>query len=162
MNLIVNVDNNWAIGCSGELLVTLKGDMEYFKKMTTGKVIILGLETLKTFPFGKPLENRINIVMTTNKDLTIENAILVNSVEALLEELKKYNQKDVFVVGGESIYTQLLPYVDKAYVTKCNIECAADKFLPNLDLLPEWKRIETSELYEENGITYSFNLYIRT
>jgi dihydrofolate reductase len=162
MNLIVNVDKNWAIGNNGELLVTLKGDMQYFKQMTTGKVIVLGKETLKTFPSGKPLKNRTNIVMTTDRTLSIENAIIANSIEALLEELKKYNPEDVFVVGGESVYKQLLPYVDKAYITKCATENPADKFLPNLDLLPEWKLAETSEVHEENDVTYSFNLYVKT
>ena len=162
MNLIVNVDKNWAIGNNGELLVTLKGDMQYFKQMTTGKVIILGRETLKTFPLGEPLKDRINIVMTTDKIFTTENAIIVHSTKALLEELKKYKPEDVFVAGGGSIYKQLLSYVDKAYITKCDKAYPADTFFPNLDLLPEWKLVETSEAYQENDVTYSFNLYIRT
>lgn len=161
MNLIVAVDKNWAIGNDGELLEIIEGDMQNFKKTTTGKIIIVGRETLKTFPNGSPLKNRTNIILTKDKNFKIANGIIVNSVDELLEKIKAFNLEDIYVVGGASVYQQLLPYVNTAYVTKFYKEHPADKYLPNLDLMPEWKLSETSEIYKENDIEYTFNIYKR-
>lgn len=161
MNLIVAVDQNWAIGNNGELLETIKGDLEYFKSKTIGKTIILGRETLKTFPKASPLKDRINIVLTKDTSLIIQNGIIVNSIEELLQETKKFNTEDIYVVGGASVYTQLLPYVSRAYVTKFNKEHPADKYFPNLDLSKSWILTQTSEILTENAVDYTFNIYDR-
>lgn len=161
MNLLVAVDKNWAIGNNGKLLEHIKGDLINFKNKTTGKVIVVGRETLGTFPSGKPLANRINIVLSRDLNFNIEDGIAAHSIEELLELIKDYSIEDVFVVGGSSIYQQLLPYVNTAYVTKFSNEHTADRYFPNLDNMLEWVHESSSELFEENGIKYSFNVYKR-
>ena len=110
MNLIVAVDNNWAIGNKNKLLVSIPNDMKHFREETTGKVVVLGRKTLETFPQGQPLKNRTNIILSRNAKHEVKGAITVHSVEELLEELKKYDDGDVYVIGGDSVYKQLLPY----------------------------------------------------
>lgn len=104
MNLIVAVDENWAIGNKNELLISIPADHKFFRQETTGKVVILGRKTLETFPQGLPLKNRINIIMSTNKDYRVKDALVVHDLESLLEEIRKYDSKDVYVVG-ERAYT---------------------------------------------------------
>jgi dihydrofolate reductase len=162
MNLIVAVDINWAIGNNGELLEVLSGDMKHFKSTTTGKTIVLGRETLKTFPGGNPLKNRTNIILTRARDFNPPNGIIVNSIDELLEKLKDFNSEEIYVVGGASVYEQLLPHVSTAYITKFHNEHTADKYLTNLDLSPEWELAETSEVYKEKDVKYTFNVYKRT
>ena len=118
MNIIVAVDKNWAIGKDNKLLVAIPADMKMFRQETTGKVIVLGRKTLETFPGGLPLKNRTNIILTTNKDFKAKDATVVHSIEELLEEIKKYPSDQVYCVGGDSVYKQLLPYCDTAHVTK--------------------------------------------
>lgn len=161
MNLIVAIDKNWAIGNNGNLLEVLKGDMINFKNTTTDKIIVLGRATLTTFPGGKPLKNRTNIILTKNKDLKAEESIICHSIEELLKTLEPLNSEDVFIVGGASVYEQLLLYVDTAYITKFDKSHNADTYFPNLDLLPEWNLVETSEIFMENDIQYTFNIYKR-
>ena len=112
MNIIVAVDKNWAIGKDNKLLVAIPADMKMFRQETTGKVIVLGRKTLETFPGGLPLKNRTNIILTTNKDFKVKDATVVHSIEELLEEIKKYPSDQVYCVGGDSVYKQLLPYCD--------------------------------------------------
>ena len=109
MNLIVNVDSNWAIGYRGKLLVSIPEDMKFFRSETTGKVVVLGRKTLDTFPGGQPLKNRTNIILTRNPNYQVKGAIICHSVEEVLEELKKYNSEDVYIIGGDSIYKEFLP-----------------------------------------------------
>lgn len=161
MNLIVAVDKNWAIGNNGQLLEHLKGDMINFKNKTTGNIIVVGRETVSTFPGGKPLINRTNIILTRNKAFNLDGGIIAHSTEELLEILKDYNTDDVFVVGGSSVYEQLLPYVKVAYITKFHKEHTADRYFPNLDLISEWTLKSSSEVFHENGVDYSFHTYKR-
>ena len=112
MNLIVAVDKNWAIGKSNKLLVSIPADMKFFRETTMGNVVVMGRKTLESFPGGQPLKKRTNIVLTKDKNYKVKDAIVVNSIEELLEELKKYNSESIYVIGGESIYRQLLPYCD--------------------------------------------------
>lgn len=111
MKLIAAADKNWAIGKDGELLVRISEDMKNFSAMTTGNVIVMGRKTLESFPGGKPLPNRVNIVLTHKKDYNGKGAIVVHSEEELWEELSKYDTESIFVTGGESIYHMLLPYL---------------------------------------------------
>lgn len=161
MNLIVAVDENWAIGNKNELLISIPADHKFFRQETTGKVVVLGRKTLETFPQGLPLKNRTNIIMSTNKAYQVKDAVVVHDVEELLEELKKYNTEDVYIVGGESVYRQLLPYCDVAHVTKIDHAYAADAYFPNLDEMPEWQITADSEEQTYFDITYHFLKYER-
>ena len=110
MNIIVAADKNWAIGKNNKLLVSIPQDMKFFRETTTGKVVVMGRKTLESFPGGQPLKKRVNIVLTSDKNYHVNGADIVHSIDALLEELKKYPAEDIYVIGGESIYRQLLPY----------------------------------------------------
>lgn len=159
MNLIVAVDKNWAIGCNNELLVSIPADMKFFRQTTTGKVVVMGRKTLESFPNGMPLKNRTNIVLTTSQNYKAEGAVIVHSMEELLEELKKYNSEDIYVIGGDSIYRQMLPYCDLAHVTKIDHAYQADAFFPNLDEKPQWQIIDDSEEQTYFDLEYQFLLY---
>ena len=161
MNLIVAVDENWAIGNKNELLISIPADHKFFRQETTGKVVVLGRKTLETFPQGLPLKNRTNIIMSTNKAYQVKDAVVVHDVEELLEELKKYDTEDVYIVGGESVYRQLLPYCDVAHVTKIDHAYAADAYFPNLDEMPEWQITADREEQTYFDITYHFLKYER-
>lgn len=161
MNMIVAVDKNWAIGNQGELLVRIPNDHKHFREETTGKVVVLGRKTLETFPQGLPLKNRTNIILSANPDFKVKDAVVVHSLEELSEELKKYDSEDVYVIGGDSIYRQLLPYCGVAHVTKIDHEYQADAYFPNLDELAEWKITADSEEQTYFDITYQFVKYER-
>lgn len=101
MNLIVAVDKNWAIGCGNRLLVSIPADMKFFRETTMGKVVVMGRKTLESFPAGQPLKNRTNIVITKDKNYKVKDAVVVTSVEEALEELKKYGEEEIYVIGGK-------------------------------------------------------------
>ena len=132
MNAIVAVDGNWGIGCKGKLLIHLPGDLKFFQKMTTGKTIVMGRETLKSLPGGKPLKDRRNIVLTRNEKLDVECEIC-HSIDEVKALLKEKNRDEVFICGGESVYKQILELCNKIYVTKINQIFEADTYFPNLD-----------------------------
>lgn len=159
MNLIVAVDENWAIGNKNELLISIPADHKFFRQETTGKVVILGRKTLETFPQGLPLKNRTNIIMSTNKDYRVKDAVVVHDLEELFSRIEKYDTKDVYVVGGESVYRLLLPYCDTAHVTKIDHAYEADAYFPDLDAMPEWKITADSEEQTYFDITYHFLKY---
>lgn len=161
MNLIVAVDENWAIGNKNELLISIPADHKFFRQETTGKVVVLGRKTLETFPQGLPLKNRTNIIMSTNRNYQVKDAVVVHDLEELLAELSKYADQDVYVVGGESIYRLLLPYCDTAHVTKIDHAYEADAYFPNLDEMPEWRITADSEEQTYFDITYHFLKYER-
>lgn len=161
MNLIVAVDENWAIGNKNELLISIPADHKFFRQETTGKVVILGRKTLETFPQGLPLKNRTNIIMSTNKDYRVKDAVVVHDLDELLSQIKKYDTEDVYVVGGESVYRLLLPYCDTAHVTKIDHTYEADAYFPDLDAMPEWKITADSEEQTYFDITYHFLKYER-
>lgn len=145
MNLIVNVDKNWAIGKDNKLLVRIPADMKFFRETTTGKVVVMGRKTLESFPNGMPLKNRTNIVLTSNRAYKVKGAICVHSKEELCEELKKYDSEDIYIIGGESVYRMFLDQCDVAHVTKVDYAYQADAYFPNLDERPEWKITADSE-----------------
>lgn len=161
MNIIVAVDNNWAIGNKNELLVSIPNDHKRFREETTGKVVVLGRKTLATFPQGLPLKNRTNIILSRDKSYKVKDALVVHSVEELLEEVKKYNDEDVYVIGGDSIYHQLLPYCDVAHVTKIDHEYEADTYFPNLDKDDNWEITADSDELTYFDIAYQFIKYER-
>lgn len=161
MNLIVAVDKNWAIGKNNKLLVSIPQDMKFFRETTKGKIVAMGRKTLESFPGGQPLKNRVNVVLTTDKSYKVNDAVIVHSVEAMIEELKKYPAEDIFVIGGESIYRQLLPYCDTAYITKIEHGYDADTYFPNLDEDPEWKMTKISDEQTYFDLEYVFTIYER-
>ena len=171
MNLIVNVDKNWAIGYGGKLLVSIPEDMKFFRSETTGKVVVLGRKTLATFPGGQPLKNRTNIILTRNPEFTAKGAVVCHSVEETLEELKKYPSEDVYIIGGDTIYRQFLPYCDTAHVTRPYCDTAhvtrmehaydADAWFPNLDEDPEWELTGQSEEKTYFDLEFTFCRYER-
>lgn len=159
MNLIAAVDKNWAIGCKNKLLVSIPADMKFFRETTTGKVVVMGRKTLESFPNGMPLKKRTNIVLTHDKTYKVPDAILVHSMEELHEELKKYPSEDIYVLGGETIYKQLLEECDVAHITKIDYEFEADAYFPNLDELPDWKITQDSEEQTYFDLEYYFYKY---
>lgn len=161
MNLIVAVDENWGIGNKNELLVRIPADMKFFRQETTGKVVVLGRKTLETFPQGLPLKNRTNIILSSNPAYQVKDAVVVHSVDELLEELKKYNEEDVYIIGGESVYKQLLPYCKVAHVTKIDHAYEADAHFPNLDEDEAWEITADSDEQTYFDITYHFLKYER-
>ena len=161
MNIIVAVDKNWAIGCNNKLLVSIPSDMKFFRETTTGNVVVMGRKTLESFPNGLPLAKRTNIVLTRYQDYKVKGAILVNSEEELLEELKKYEEDDIFVIGGVSVYEMMLPYCNTVYVTKIDFAYQADTYFPNLDEMPEWEMTEESEEQTCFDIEFAFTKYER-
>lgn len=162
MNLIVCADRNWAIGNNNKLLVSIPKDMKSFREMTTGKVIILGRKTLATFPGGRPLDSRTNIILSTDKKYKVDGAVVVNSIDELLKEISKYNSDDVYVCGGESVYRQLIPYCDVAHVTRIDHAYDADTYFPNLDDSDEWEIEVESDEEVYFDVTYTFVKYRRT
>lgn len=161
MNLIAAVDKNWAIGCKNKLLVSIPADMKFFRETTIGKVVVMGRKTLESFPNGMPLKKRTNIVLTHDKAYKVPDAILVHSMEELHEELKKYPSEDIYVIGGETIYKQLLDECDVAHITKIDYEFEADAYFPNLDELPDWKITQDSEEQTYFDLEYYFYKYER-
>ena len=161
MNLIAAVDENWAIGNKDDLLVRIPADHKAFRQETTGKIVVLGRKTIETFPQGLPLKNRTNIILSTNKNYQVKDALVVHGLEELVACLKDYDTKDVYVIGGESVYRQLLPYCDTAHITKIDHAYEADAYFPNLDKLPEWEITADSEEQTYFDITYHFLKYER-
>ena len=161
MNMIVAVDENWAIGCRGDLLVRIPADHKMFRQETLGKVVVLGRKTMDTFPGGLPLAGRTNIVLTRNPDYRVKDAVVVHSVEELLEELKKYADESIYVIGGESVYRMMLPYCDTALVTKIDRVFQADTYFPNLDEMDEWVMTEEGEEQTCFDLEYYFTVYER-
>ena len=161
MNLIVAVDRNWAIGCKGNLLVRIPADHKNFRELTTGRVVVLGRKTLETFPQGLPLKNRQNIIMSRDPDYQVKDAIIVHSIDELMETLKEYDTKDVFIIGGDSIYSQLIGYCDTAIVTFIDHVYEADAYFPNLDADPQWELKSESEEMNYFDLEYTFRRYER-
>lgn len=161
MNAIVAVDQNWAIGMNQDLLVSIPTDKKMFRQETTGKVIVMGRKTLESFPGGRPLPNRTNIVLSTKPDYDPADVIVCRSIEELLEELKKYPDDSIYIVGGGSVYKQMLPYVDTVHVTKIEHAYQADTWFPNLDEDPEWEITADSDEMTYFDLEYRFLKYER-
>ena len=159
MNLIAAVDQNWAIGKNNQLLVRIPLDQKFFRETTTGKVVVMGRKTLESFPNGMPLKNRTNIVLTHNPNYKVKDAIVVHSMEALHEELKKYKSEDIYIIGGEKIYEQLVDECDVAHITKINFAYDADAYFPNLDEKPEWVITGDSEEQTYFDLEFQFLMY---
>ncbi len=168
MNLVVAVDKNWAIGYKGDLLAHVRADLKEFSRLTTGHAVVLGSKTLSTFPGGKVLKNRTNIVLSSRTEYNPEGAIMARSMDELKKILENYDTDDVFVIGGASVYKELLPLVDVCYVTKFDKAFEADAYFPNLDDSGEWElvykgreQISDPEKDTETGLKFFFTKYRR-
>ena len=161
MNLIVAVDKNWGIGKNNKLLVSIPSDMKFFRSETNGKVVVMGRKTLESFPNGMPLKNRTNIVLTRDQNYHVKDTIVVHDIPELLEELKKYPDDQIYVIGGGKVYEELLPYCNVAHVTKIDFAFEADTFFPNLDQMEEWEITATSDEQTYFDLEYSFVKYER-
>ena len=158
MELIVAVYDDWGIGCEGTQPVALSADRKFFRETTRGAMVIVGRKTLADFPGGKPLPGRVNVVLTRGSN-EIEDVIVCHSPEEAVKEAQKAQR--AMVIGGGSIYRQMLPYCDTAYVTKVHCAPKSDTFFPNLDEDPRWTMAEVLQSGEENGIAYEMCLYRR-
>lgn len=157
MNLIVAVDQNWAIGKGGDQLVYISEDLKRFKALTTGHPVILGRKTLATFPGGRPLKGRRNLILSATPGYQVEGAEVFPNLDALLAQAPE----DSFVIGGESVYRALLNHCHTAYVTKIHAEFPADRYFPDLDADERWTVSETSELMEQDGLKFQYVTYVR-
>ncbi len=160
MNIIVAADKKNGIGYQGKLLVTIPFDQQLFRKETIGKVVVMGRKTLESLPGGRVLEGRTNIVLTHNESYQCKGAIIVHSVDEALEELKKYRSEDVYVIGGESIYREFLPYADRIHLTRIDYVYEADTFFPEISK-EEWALTDVSDEQTYFDLVYDFRCYER-
>lgn len=159
MNIIAVADENWGIGNRGDLLIRIPLEEKTFRQEIRGKVIVYGRNTLALLPQGLPLEGSKNMILSRDRNYQVKNAQVVNSIEQLLQELAGYDSQDVYIVGGESIFAQLLPYCDTAHITRIERAYEANAFLPDLDQMPEWKLVEESEEQTYFDTVYYFVKY---
>lgn len=159
MKLIVAVDEQWGIGKNGDLLLSIPDDMRYFREQTRRTVLVMGYNTLLSFPGGRPLPGRLNIVLNDAAGCAVEGAVVCDSIEQMLRLVAGMDTDRVFVIGGGSVYRQLLPYCDTAYITKMQFTGEADTFIPDLDAQPAWHVASGSEVKEHEGVRYSFVEY---
>lgn len=158
MRAILHADKNWGIGKNNGLMFRIPADMKFFKETTIGNIVVMGSNTLKSFPQGKPLKDRINIVLYPDGE-DREDCKIVRSIEELFKEIKKYPPEKVFVIGGQMMYRTLLPYCDEVLVTKVEAEGDADAFFENLDKNENFKLVYESEPQETNGYIIRFTTY---
>ncbi|MCH3943632.1 MAG: dihydrofolate reductase [Atopobiaceae bacterium] len=162
MNAIVAITKDWGIGRDGSLLVRNKADMARFARLTTGGIVIMGRLTLESFPGAKPLKNRRNIVLSHDDGLVVDGAEVVSGTGELLRLLEHKDQSRIWVIGGESVYRQLLPYCDRVYLTLNETLLPADARFPELDKDPEWKvaKREAGGITAD-GVSFEFVTYER-
>ena len=160
ISAIVAVDNNWGIGYNGDLLEHIPEDLKYFKALTTGHGVVMGRKTWDSLP-KKPLPDRTNIIISNKGNLLLENGAIRLNLDDFLLGIADF-EDDVFVIGGGSIYNQLLPFCDRVYVTKIYKDHDnVDTYFPNLDKSEEWAPAACGQLLTYNDLTYQFWQYDR-
>lgn len=158
MKAILHADKEWGIGKNNGLMFRIPADMQFFKKTTTGNVVVMGSNTLKSFPHGNPLKDRINIVLYPDGEKR-DDCLIVNSLDELFAEIKKYPEDKVFVIGGQMMYKTLLPYCTEVFVTKVDAVGGADAYFENLDKNPDFELVYESDWEETNGYNIRFTTY---
>ena len=158
MELIVAVYDVWGIGADGDQPIALSADRKFFRETTKGSTVIVGRKTLGDFPGGKPLPNRVNVVLTRGS-VDMEGVVICHSPEEAVELAKTADR--AMVIGGGSVYRQMLPFCDTAIITKVHTTTPCDTYFPNLDEDPQWKLAEVLMSGEENGIGYEMCVYRR-
>lgn len=161
MNLISSADLDWGIGYQNELLFRTRQDMQHVKELTTGNVIVMGRNTFFSLPGQKPLPNRINVVLSETDDFGRDDIVVCENIPALLAHLAQYDPASIFVFGGQSVYAQLLPYCNTAYITQYDTRRQHDAVLPRFSELPEWTLAERSAQKSEDGLQFTFDIYRR-
>ena len=159
MKCIAAVDNNWAIGFKGKLLVSIPNDQKMFRNETSGKVVVLGRKTLETFPNGLPLKNRTNIILTHDPDYKAGDALIAHNDDELFALLKTYDSDDIYIIGGDSVYKRYYKYCDTAIITKIDQKYESDAFFPNLDEDEDWVLTAESEEMTYFSVEYTFREY---
>jgi Dihydrofolate reductase len=162
MKAILHCDKNWGIGKKNDLMFRLPEDMKFFRRSTLGKVVVMGSNTLLSFPDGKPLKKRTNIVLWPGgpKERAKDDGFtLVESLDTLFAEIKKHDSGEVFVIGGAMMYHTLLPYCSEVLLTKVDADGGAEAFFDNLDSLPNWEETSSSDPVIDNGYTIRFTVY---
>ena len=159
MFAVVNADLRWGIGMENQLLVTIRADLQRFRRLTEGKTVILGRKTLETFPGGRPLKNRRNLILSRDTSFCVEGAEVFHDLPPLLAALPE-DTTDVAVIGGASVYAALLPYCDRVFLTRTLTELPADRFFPDLDALPGWEITSQSDILEEGTIRFRYIDYV--
>lgn len=154
---IVHADREWGIGKNNDMMFSLPKDMRFFRETTTGHIVVMGGNTLRSFPNQKPLKNRENVVLSRGQ--VRDDCVIVHSYEELFAALKAREEEDIYVIGGGEIYKALLPYCHEALVTKVDAVGNADVFFPNLDALENFTLVEESEPIEDNGNVIRFTTY---
>ena len=157
MKAIVAVDEKWGIGKNNDLLFSIPEDMKFFRQTTLNKVVVMGSNTLKSFPNGAPLKNRVNIVLSTT--VNRDDCIVVRSLEELKNKIKEYEPSEVFLIGGAKLYGTMIDYCDEAYITKGKADGNAQVFFPNLDEKNGWKMVNESEEKTSEDLKFTFTTY---
>ena len=158
MKAILHADKEWGIGKANGLMFSIPADMKFFRETTTGNVVVMGSNTLKSFPGGRPLKNRTNIVLWPGGEKR-DDCTVVGSLDELFAEIKKYDSDKVFVIGGAMMYKTLLPYCDEVLVTRVEAVGGADAYFENLDNNPDFKLVYCSQPQETNGYIIRFTTY---
>lgn len=165
MDIILAVDKNWGIGKEGQLLASLPNDLQRFKNLTVGQIVVMGRKTFDSLPNGA-LSNRYNVVITTHAEDLPEGVYSYASIEEFLIDMNKFMWgnflkgwiPNIYIIGGGKLVEQLLPYCERAFITKIDYEFEADTFIPNLEEIG-WQETLSSDPIEENGFTYQLKLY---
>lgn len=159
MNLIACVDSHWGIGNKGKVLVSIPSERKLFQELTTGKVVVAGRKTMEALPGGTTLKGRTSVVLTSKKDYSYGDAIVVHNMEEAMSVLKEYNDDDIYIMGGSKVYEEFLPYCNRAFITKIDYTYEADCFLHNLDKDDEWVITHDTEEQTYYDLEYIFYQY---
>lgn len=160
MKMIAAVDNNWGIGKDNDLLAHIPGDLKYFKEKTLGKVVVMGRKTLESLPGQKPLSERTNIVLSSDKEYNA-GCEVCHSKEELLKELEQYDSDDIYIIGGAKVYEEMCERCDTYFITKINHTFDADRYFINLDECKNVEMVWESGSQEHKGLEYKFTEYRR-
>ena len=159
MKAIVCADINWGIGKGTGMLFHIPADLKFLKEKTMGSTVIMGRTTFLSLPGQKALPGRKNIVLTRDENWGAENVTVCHGIDELADIIE--NGENVFLMGGEAVYNELIDSCDEAYVTRVNADGKAEKFFPDLDRRAGWKLVERSTAQESNGYIFTFDRYVK-
>lgn len=154
---IVHADKEWGIGKGNDMMFSLPKDMKFFRETTMGHTVVMGGNTLRSFPNQKPLKNRVNIVLSRGQ--VRDDCVIVRTFEELKKEIKARENEEIYIIGGGEVYKALLPYCNGALVTKVDAVGGAEVFFPNLDENPDFVCVDEGEPIEDNGYIIRFTKY---
>ena len=162
ISAIVAVDENYGIGYKGNLLCRIRSDLDRFRRLTTGNIVVMGRKTWDSLP-TKPLPNRTNIVITNNVDeFELKNGVIFTTLDLLKETICEIGEiYDVFVIGGSQIYKELLPYCKILHLTKIHKSFEEiDAYFPKIEEDENWKAEIIGDIFStDNGTEYQFCVY---